>query len=113
MNLKSITVQSLSKDINIMLTWNRKRDSLRGTSPSIIQREYHNESTEKSPTALEHERHLCGLRLAGVVDLSHDHGFEAVDLVLTSEAPISEVHNGRKKGDGSKLCKYQCVPPKL
>ena len=88
-NLKSITVQSLSKDINIMPTRNRKRDSLREMLLSIIQREYHNDSTGKSPTALGHDRHLSGLRLAGVVDLSHD--LEAVDLVPTSEGSISEL----------------------
>ena len=55
---------------------------------TIIQREYYNESIERSPRVLAHDRHLSGLGLAGVVDLSH--GLVVVDLVLKSEA-ISEV----------------------
>ena len=86
---KSITVQSLSKLIDILLTWKRQRDSLRGTSLSINQREYHNESTAESPKVLAPDRHLSGLCLAGVVDLGR--GLEAVDLVLTSEGRISEL----------------------
>ena len=64
-----------------MLTRRRQKGSLRGTSPSIIQLGYHNESTEKSPTVPAHD--LSDLRLAVVVDLSHK--LEAADLVLTSK----------------------------
>ena len=71
------------KVIDISLSGKKQRGSLRGTSLSIIQREYHNESTEKSPTVLAHDRHLSDLPVAGVVDLSH--GVEAVDLFLTYE----------------------------
>jgi hypothetical protein len=51
---------------------------------------------------LAHYRHLSGLCLnclAGVVGLSHS--FEAVNLVLTSEGPISELGgvNGKKESD--------------
>ena len=66
---------------------------------SIIQREYHSESVEKSPTALAPDQHLSDLRLAGIVDLSHDP--EGVEFVLTSEGLISEL-GGRWKGSEGK-----------
>ena len=89
-----------------MQTRNVQRGPPRGTSLSINQREYHNESNEKSPTdlALDQHRDLSVLRLAGHVDVSH-HGLEAVDLVLTSK--MNELGGeGRKKGGGSmeRLC---------
>ena len=43
------------KVIDIIITRNIQRGSLRGTSLSIFQQEYHNVSTEKSPTVLAHE----------------------------------------------------------
>ena len=64
-------------------------------SLTTIQREYHNGSIEKSPTALAHDQYLSGLPLAEIVDPSHD--LEVVELVLTYEAPISEL-GGRSKG---------------
>ena len=75
-------------------------------SPSIILREYHNESTEKSPTVLADDRRLSGLLFARIVDLSHD--LEAVELVPTYMVQyqnLGEGHNGRKKDDG--------VPPSI
>ena len=70
-------------------------------SPSIIQPEYHNESFEKSPKALAPDLYISGLRLAGIVDPSHD--LEAVELVLpvSYEGPISE-SGGRLKGSEKK-----------
>jgi len=70
-----------------VLTRKRQRLTERNDAvQNIKKREYHNESTEESLTVLAHDRHLSGLRL---VDLSHD--LEAVDLILTSEGPISEL----------------------
>ena len=75
-------------------------------SLSIIQRECHNVSIEKSPRALAPDLYLSGLRirLAGIVDLSHD--LEAVELVqvlpVSYMGPISELGGrpkGRKKGE--------------
>ena len=73
----------------IMLTRIGQRGSLRGTSLSIFQQEYHSESFEKSPTDPAHDQ-LSGHHLAGVVDLSHE-GVEEADLVLTFESPISKL----------------------
>ena len=72
------------RTIYIVLTRKDRDSSLRGTSLSTIQREYHNESTEKSPTDLADDRQLSGARLAGVVRLMDN--LESMDLVLTSEA---------------------------
>ena len=66
-------------------------------SPSIFQPEYHNESIEKSPTALAPDQYLSGLRLAGIVDPSHDLEAEGLVLSVSYEGPISEL-GGRLKG---------------